>query len=256
MKEETAEQLAQLRADYEAATDPKIKERYRGRLRRAESSITKAAKATETELAQVETIQDFWNLSLRGVDQTQLNVWKARREEVEGILYDIQLVLEGKQPDAEFITDVDDEIRADIQEHGIADITVPILLGKFWLKPELLAKLTSGEETPSSVFARFGILIGLPDIRLHQWDAFIAKHRGSKQPQVVPEVFYVSIRCSQCNGLPSAISSQIAAAYSRGAGYTCQSCIDKAAKARNFKQERYLPENANLLDSFGRVKDQ
>lgn len=256
MKEETAEQLAQLRAAYEGATDPKEKEKFRGRLRRAKSSIAEAAKATQEEINAIDTIEGFWAASLSGVNPEKLAGWTARQNYVEALLRDANMVLDGKQPDEEFVEDVDEEIQDDIREHGIAGITGPLLYEKFWLNSTMLAKFTNGPDTPTSIFARFGLVVGLPDFLTHKWNAFIAKHRGSNQPQTVPEVFYVSLRCSRCNGLPTSISSQIAAVYNRTNGYTCQSCIDKAVKARDFKQERYLLENANLLDSFGRVKDQ
>jgi len=62
-----------------------------------------------------------------------------------------------------------------LREYGEAGVTPIVLIGKFWQDPNLLAQLTTGE-APSSVFAKFGVLIGLPDLKVHQWNEFMA-HR-------------------------------------------------------------------------------
>lgn len=212
----------------------------------ARKRVSRAAEKAQEAIEVLETIQDFWAVSLPSANPKKLAEWQARQEYVEALLGDIRTVLEGRSPDEEFITDVDDEVRADIKEFGEAGITPILLIGKFWQNPELLSELTSGD-TPTTVFARFGILTALPDVRVHQWKAFTQKRR-SEQPQ--QEVFYVPIRCTQCNDLPTSVSSGVAAAYNRTRGYICQSCIDKAAKVRDFAHQDNVRADAMPFGEF------
>src|SRR5580704_1058754 len=169
MRDESPEAVARRAADAQ-----------RKREERARAKEAKATAASQEELHAVETIQDFWSLSLRGVDPEKLAAWQARQKYVEALLGDVRMVLEGRQPDEEFIEDVDQELRDDIKEYGIAGVTVPMLIGKFWLDAELLERLASGD-TPSSRFAKFGLLTALDDFSVHKWNAFIATHLRSKQ---------------------------------------------------------------------------
>jgi hypothetical protein len=245
MKDETPEQAAARRAA----------DAQRKRAERARKKLEAETQATQEGLNAVETIQDFWAISLRGLDVAKLAGWKLRQEYVEALLGDIRTVLERRAPDDQFIDDVDEELRADIKEHGVAGVTVPLLIGPFWKNPELLAKLTSGDDTPSTIFARFGILTAVDDFNLHKWDTFIAAHRRSKQPRVeTSQVFYVSLHCSSCSAPPMAVSSAVAEAYGRTKQYLCGNCLSKAAKLRNFTQEQRSPDHA-IFDGWGRVKD-
>jgi hypothetical protein len=243
----TAEQILALQTPQQIeAAEAREKERLRGIARRAEKKVLDS-------MSKAETIQEFWAESRKLVDAAKLAEWQARHEYVEALLGDIRTVLEGREPDAEFITDVDDEIRADIKEHGVTGVTVPLLIGPFWRDPELLAKLTSSDDSPSAVFAQFGFLLAVDDYTLHKWEAVIATHRKQPQPANMG-VTYVSLKCSSCNALPMSVTSEIAEAYSRSRDYKCANCLEKATNIRSFTQERQLPENADILDGWGRVK--
>jgi hypothetical protein len=245
MKTETPEQAAARKA-----ADAKRK-----RDERARKKTEAATQATQDQLARAETLEQFWAASITKADPAQLAEWRARQEYVEAVLGDIRTVLEGRTPDFEFIEDVDEEVRADIKEHGIAGVTAPLLIGRFWKEPETLGKLTSGADTPSTIFAKFGILTAVDDYSLHRWDSFVAAYRREKQPRIeIPEALYVSIKCSLCDAPPKVVSSAIAEAYKHQAkDFVCANCAAKAAKARTFTEVRGA-EHA-LFDNWGRVKD-
>jgi hypothetical protein len=148
-----------LTAQQIAEREQREKERQRGITRRKEAKILGA-------MSEVETIQQFWEESRKLADPQKLAKWQTRQEYVEALLGDLYTVLEGRSPDKEFIQDVDEELRADIAEFGEAKVTPILLIGKFWRDPNLLAQLTK-DESPSSLFAQFGVLVALPDLKIH-----------------------------------------------------------------------------------------
>jgi hypothetical protein len=170
----SADQVAQLQERYPTPKTP-AERREAARLRKqAQRTRDKEKTETKAAMSQAETVEQFWAESLKLADPVKLTEWKARHEYVEALLGDIRTVLEGRSPDEEFLNDVNDEIRSDIKQHGVAGVTVPLLIGKFWQDdPELLAKLTSGD-TPSAVFAKFGFLLAIDDYSLHKWEQFLS----------------------------------------------------------------------------------
>lgn len=228
----------------------KEKEKLRGRARRAEAKKAEEAAAAQKQVNTVETIEDFWAISRPGLDVGKWAEWLARQDYVEALLGDIRMVLEGREPDAEFIEDVDEQTREDVKQHGVAGITVPLLIGKFWQSPTLLEKLTSGD-SPTAVFAKFGLLIAIDDYSLHKWNTFIAAHRRKSQPQPVKTQQWVTLTCSVCHERPTAVSSESAAQYARTGDYKCLSCLDKLTKVRNFT--KYIRSH-QIFDKWGRVR--
>jgi hypothetical protein len=249
MRDESPEAAARRAADAKRKRDE-----------RARKKLEDAAKATKDTLAQAETLEEFWAASLTTADAQKLAEWRARQEEIFDTLYWMRQVMDGtynvSPTDTECyvgIEEGDEDIKRQLRDYGEAGITPVLLLVKFWADPELFAQLTK-TENPTAIFAKFGILVGLPDLKVHQWGQFISAYRRSKQPRIeVPQVFYVSIHCSSCNAPPTSISSESAAAYARSRDYKCGNCLSKAAKLRNFTQEQREPEH-QIFDSWGRVK--
>jgi hypothetical protein len=162
----SSEQVAALQTPQQIeAAEARERERLRGIARRADAKVRES-------MSQAETIQEFWMESRKLADPTMLSKWQTRQEYVEALLGDLHTVLEGRSPDQEFIQDVDDELKADIAEFGEAGITPILLIGKFWQDPNLLAQLTK-DDSPSSLFAKFGVLVALPDLKIHQWNEFM-----------------------------------------------------------------------------------
>jgi hypothetical protein len=135
-------------------------ERQRGIARRADAKVRES-------MSQAETIQEFWMESRKLADSTLLSKWQTRQDYVEALLGDLYTVLDGRSPDREFIQDVDDELKSDLAEFGEAGVTPILLIGNFWKEPDLLVQLTSGD-TPSAIFAKFGFLVSLLDLKIHQ----------------------------------------------------------------------------------------
>jgi hypothetical protein len=251
MKTETLEQAAARKAA----------DAQRKRDERARKKTEAATQATQDQLAQAETLEQFWAASITKADPQKLAEWKARQEEIFDTLYWMKQVMDGTYDvtpdDTEYyvgIEEGDEDIKRMLRD-GQAFATAVLLL-PFWKEPHTLAQLTQGGENhPTTIFAKFGILTALPDWKVYEWEQFMQAHRRKNQPRIeVPQVFYVPMTCSLCNAPPTAIPSAVAEAYRRTKNYVCISCMEKAAKIKNFTQEHRAPENTTF-DSWGRVKE-
>lgn len=238
----------------EEAIIRKAADAKRKRDERAAAKVAKANAATTMEIAAVETLQDFWAVSLKGLDEKKLAEWSMREEYVLNLISDIKTVMEGRSPDDEFEADVIDEIKDDVKQYGIAGITVPALIGNFWRNPELLNRLTSGD-SPSAVFAKFGILLAVDDHTLHRWEQFV---QGKKTNSLLPltVVQYVPLYCTGCNTPPKSVSVETAAHYARTKDFLCSNCLDRIKKTAGvqIRTEFNQPE-ASIFDGYGRVRD-
>lgn len=243
----TPEQVLGLqRPDQIRSAEERAKDAERKRAERARAKI-------RAETAKSESIEAFWQESRKSLDPDKLVEYQARHDYVEALLGDIRTVLENQQPDTEFIADVENEIREDIAQFGVAHVTVPLLIGEFWKNPEQLARLTNGD-TPSAIFAKFGLLIAIDDFTFFtKWTPFLSRLHKKPQQELAP--LYVSLSCTKCKSLPTSVCSDIAAAYVRSGNYVCQRCLDASQKARTFSKEHRLPEN-QIRDQWGRVRDE
>jgi hypothetical protein len=229
--------------------------------KREERARDKQQAEVHDAMSKAETLQDFWAESLKTADLPKIAAWRERQERVLDTLHFLDENLNGtydvSQDDTECYVSIeegDEDLRQDIAEHGICAVTVIGLLGKFWQQPELLEKLTKpGDAT--SIAALYGIITAVPDIRVHQWDAFVAKHRSKNAPLYTPAASYISLRCARCGAPPTSVPVELAAAYQASREYLCMNCLQKAAKIREFARDSRSPEHA-IFDSFGRVKDQ
>jgi len=167
------------------ASQRREKERLRGQQRRADAKVLDS-------MSGAETIQQFWAESLKLADAQKLAEWRERQECVFDTLHWMESWMDGTYnihpSETEYyvgIEEGDEDLRRDIAEFGECGVTPILWIGPFWQDPDLLAQLTSGD-TPSAVFAKFGILTALPDLKIHQWEQFMARHRAATTPATPP----------------------------------------------------------------------
>jgi len=89
--------------------------------------------------------------------------------------------VEGRAPDELYIDDVDRDTKDMLKEYREVAATPVLLLGQFWQDSNLLAQLTK-DENATAIFAKYGILVALPDLRVHQWQQFIAVEKPTRIP--------------------------------------------------------------------------
>jgi hypothetical protein len=112
---------------------------------------------------------------------------------------------------------------------GEAAVTPILLIGKFWQEPEMLSKLTTGD-SQSAVFAKYGLLVVLPDLKIHQWEQFLAATRVTTP--VASGNGFTTLQC-KCGNLPDAVSLSIANRYQElGIAYQCYRCRITEARSR------------------------
>jgi len=149
---------------------------------RKEARAKNKAKKQRDQRAEEKEVRDatpeiFWKRNRDVANQAQITSLLERQEYVFALLEDIRTVIEGRAPDVEFATDVEEEIKADVGEHGICQMEVVLL--EFWKSPNTLAMLTlRGDAT--STFARYGLAIAIPGHRLHEWESWLRSQKTSK----------------------------------------------------------------------------
>jgi hypothetical protein len=174
----SAEQVAALQEKYPTPKTP-AERREAARLRkRAQRARDKEKAETKAAMSQAETVQQFWAESLKLVESEKLAMWQVREEQMVAQLGAMRDCLEGRAFDNQFIEDVDCDTKDMLREFGEAAATPVLLCGKFWQEPELLVQLTK-DESATAIFAKFGILVALPDIRVQQWTEFINSSRST-----------------------------------------------------------------------------
>ena len=239
--------------DAKAAARARDAERKRDERKKAREKKQRLAVEKESE-----TVHEYWAASVKSADPVKLVEWKARQEEVEAQLAAMRDCMEGRAYDDQFILDVDDDTKAMLEKYGEAGVTPVLLIPKFWQEPNTMALFTKTDAT--SVFARYGILIGLPDIRVYKWKGFIASRRESP---TVPPSHYVVMQCTACK-LPSSaenVPRSIAERYqSLRRKFECAACRSKEAASRAAstfgKANLYQsPTEHAVFDAFGRVRD-
>jgi hypothetical protein len=148
------------------------------------------------------------------------------------------------------------DVAADVGEHGICEMEVYLL--KFWQDPNIFAMLTQ-RGNATSIFVRYGIVVGVPGHRLHEWEQWL-QSRKPTNPQ--PTSGYTTLRCVNsptCGALPVAAPQSIADGYrEKSIPYKCHECLGKersgvAAVGKALAVEYKQPEST-IFDSRGRIK--
>ena len=259
MRDESPEAVAQLRADYEAATDPKQKERFRGRLRRAEERIQKATQATQEELNAAQSFPDYWKAQRATLTAEQRAEFEQRESEVLDLQFAMEKYIAGNYDD---VTDPEnrvplsaiiEEVQEEVAQHGLCDAVI-LVIPKLWTEQEKnLRESIVSKGGATATLLTHGYRLALDGFL---YERFYQKFLVKRQPGVQkPEGLYVSLRCSTCNTLPVSVTSATAAAYSRTQDYKCSNCLERAAKNRNFAREQRSSDHA-IFDGWGRVLDQ
>jgi hypothetical protein len=249
----SAEQVTALQKKYPRPKTPAERKQAQRTRDKEKAEITAA-------MSQAETVQQFWSESLKLADPAKLAEWKAIEEQVTAQLGAMRDCLEGRAFDDQFILDVDEDTKAMLEKNGEAGVTPVLLIPKFWQEPNTTALFIKNDAT--SVFARYGLLIGLPDIRVHEWKGFIVS-RSSKSTAISND--YVAMKCNSCNlptgveSVPRSIAEQYAALHIK---FECSACraketVSRAVSRTAVGQETLYqsPDSHALFDEYGRVRD-
>lgn len=234
----SAEQVQRIRAK-------ERKQRQRAREKSAEAA------------AQAETPDVFWQRNREVANEASLAELQERESCVFALLHDIETVMEGDVLDAEFVIDVEQEVKDDIEQNGICQMEV--LLLSFWKSADVFAKLTQrGDAT--ATFVRYGIIAAIPGHRLAQSSQWLQTQKASQT--TTPTDGYVQTLCmnfADCRFLPDSIPQSVADEYhEKGILYRCHKCltVEKASRAKSVLEveRRRQGSAADIYDQFGRFK--
>jgi hypothetical protein len=251
----------------------KAKDAERKREERKKAREDKQRVTAEKKAGEATSFPEYWEQQRTKLTQAQRDEYEARQEKIFDMLYWMQQVMDGtynvSPTDAEYFVGIeegDDDIKRMVREYGEAFATAVLLL-PYWQEPHTLAQLTKGGENhPTTIFAKYGILTALPDGAVYKWEQFMQAHHRSQQPAEEQGNGYTIMQCG-CNTLitgQESISNDIAALYKeRGIKFLCGVCraletnsraISRAEIGKETLYQR--PGNHALLDSFGRLRDQ
>jgi hypothetical protein len=240
MKKLTENQIAELRTAYEEATDPKIKERYRGRLRRAEEQIKAVERESSAEFNAIETMEDFRTYNRKAISSSELGELYAKNQRVDDLTNWIELVLEGsdisRDPDWPSMQSGVAAVNEHVAQNGLCNVEF-VILGQYWKLP--LYDILKLRTDSTGEFARTGLLTALPELRVRQLQEKLAADRHVE----VPKPIYISfLQCTLCGELlPQAATG------------LCGSCKLKQGKVRAFTKEQRSSDHTPF-DLWGRVK--
>jgi len=231
------------------------------RKKNTEYQRKRRARIKEKEIAERNrSREEFWAASRKSADAGQLKQWEERQDFVLSLIGDINAVRTGEVPDEYFEADVVEEIADDVKEFGVCGITVPLLIGNYWMQPQLLAKLTNGD-SPSHIFAKYGFITTIDDWTLHKWEEHLASQKALTNLVQPAGNGYVILQCACKTPITSfeAVPVSIAQAYARaGKKWLCTRCRNAEQSARaqmNVSIESRRPTGpSTIFDSWGRIK--
>jgi hypothetical protein len=221
--------------------------------RRERDRLRKAAKAKSTKKTESgETVEKFWTRNRDIANQKQIAALLERQEYVFNLLSVMDDARLSRVSD-EFLfpSEVDEDVKADIAEHGICEMEVMLL--EFWKHPNVFTQLTQRNDA-TTTFARYGLVVAIPGHRLHEWQEWLA----SKQPKSQPPPTHATLRCvnsATCGDLGTSVLQSIADEYvEKGINYRCHNCIRSGKVAVRKVLGVEYGRDENLYDSFGRIK--
>jgi hypothetical protein len=183
----------------------------------------------------IETTKALWEFNRTSLSEAELNALLERQEEMFDLIFCMRKYVDGiyeQTTDAEDRVPVEAiaaEVEMEIKQHGVVTMEI-VLLDDYWKTP-LYEKFQSESTSPTSIFARLGVVTAIPSHSLHNWEEFMNAQKPAK-PQ--PGNSYVTLKCG-CNLLTGEIvvSQSIADRYRElGITYRCQRCRDLERKSR------------------------
>jgi len=132
-----------------------------------------------------------------------------------------------------------EEVEMEVQQHGVVTMEI-VLIDDYWKTP-LYEKFQSEPTSPTSIFARLGVVTAIPSHSLHNWEEFMNAQQPPQEPvqqpaqqteKIQPGNAYTTLAC-KCGAPPDAVPQSIADRYEElGITYRCQRCSDLERKSR------------------------
>jgi hypothetical protein len=139
-------------------------------------------RARKKSPTKADSLKQFRAASLATANPQKLAEWRARQEEILDTLHWMRQVIGGtynvNPADTECYVSIeegDEDIKQMLREYGEVSATAVLLLP---LSQTLAHLRKDGENHPTSIYARFGILTALPDYKVHEWKQFMARRQS------------------------------------------------------------------------------
>lgn len=147
------------------------------------------------------------------------------------------------------------DLLEDVGKHGLVTMEIT-LIDRFWEDTQFFQRVV-GRGEPTATFAKYGVLVGVPERRYYQF----AQKFLQKSTMPAPKSKWVTIKCqnADCTDLGTAVPKSIADGYHQsGTPYRCQRCQDAEQKSRKLAVSTILGGTSaeTIFDRYRRVKDQ
>jgi hypothetical protein len=183
----------------------------------------------------IETKEALWQLNRSLVPEAELDALLERQEAMFDLTFCMRKYVDGVYElttDAEDrvpLTAIAEEVELEVKQYGVVTMEI-VLLDDYWKTP-LYEKFQSEPSSPTSIFARLGVVTAIPSHSLHNWEEFMDAQMAPPT-KVQSGNGYTTLAC-KCGALPEAISHSIADRYQElGITYRCQRCRDLERKSR------------------------
>jgi hypothetical protein len=212
-----------------AAAEARARDAERKRLERQREREAKMFGSIETKDA-------LWEFNRSRVPEAELNALLERQEAMFDLIFCMRKYVDGNY---EQTTDVDDrvpveaiaeEVELEVEQHGVVAMEI-VLLGDYWKTP-LYEKFQSEPTSPTSIFARLGVVTAIPSHSLHNWEEFMD---AQKPVKAQPGNGYSALACTSCDAITGVVSvpDSIRARYVElKIPFRCQRCRDLERTSR------------------------
>jgi hypothetical protein len=195
----STEQVASLQ------TPQEIAERERKDQDAARKREERARERAQREFGSIETMEALWEFNRTSLSEVELNALLERQEEMFDLIFCMRKYVDGtyeQTTDAEDRVPVEaiaEEVEMEVQQHGVVTMEI-VLIDDYWKTP-LYEKFQSEPTSPTSIFARLGVVTAIPSHSLHNWEEFMD---AQKPVKAQPGNGYVTLKCG-CNLLTGEI---------------------------------------------------
>lgn len=244
-----------LSAEQVTALREKAERREAARLRKQKSRVkvatAKKLAAQREAMNAASTPDEFWAISIATFPEEKIAAWKQRQERVLDIIYWIEEMVKGTydaSPDneEEYVSPEDGnaDLNADLAQHGQCDCHGILMLGEFWKNSSRMA-VRYVDDRPDSVFAKTGIVTGIPSHWVEKWREFYQGYRLRKA-KAEAEASRPTIKCASCQASGDHLAASTIQTYLKsGAPYRCDGCSISI-----------IHREDDMYDGWGRLKDQ
>ena len=167
-------------------TPHQIAERERKDQDTARKREDRARERVQREFGSMETMEALLEHNRKLLSESELNALLERQEAMFDLIFCMRKYVDGiyeQTTDAEDRVPVEaiaEEVEMEVQQHGVVTMEI-VLIDDYWKTP-LYETFQSEPTSPTSIFARLGVVTAIPSHSLYHWDEFMNAQQPPQEP--------------------------------------------------------------------------